>query len=75
VGVYFALTGIVDKQSVNHSAHEFVRSCVVLKDTATRQMRAAMASTQMIDRVWGIMKGDRRVVHELWFGRFREEGF
>lgn len=50
--------GVVDKAHVNHSQLEMVRSCEVLKNTDTRETRAAMASTQMIDRIWGLMKSD-----------------
>ena len=50
--------GIVDKHQVNHSEHEFIRSVEVLANVVTRQMRPGMAGTQMLDREFGVMKGE-----------------
>ena len=50
--------GIVDKHQVNHSEHEFIRSVEVIAHAETLQRRPGMAGTQMLDREWGIIKGE-----------------
>jgi len=48
--------GIVHHESVNHSEKEFARSVSVPRSTQAAGERPAMAGTQLIDRIWGIIK-------------------
>ena len=50
------LRGIVDAHAVRHSDFEFVGYVEALSSTRTRAMRPALASTQMLDREWGLLK-------------------
>ena len=51
-GCYQAVShrAIVDKTKVNHAGKEFVRSCEVLGNVASRAPRAALAGTMAIDQ-------------------------
>eukprot|EP00438_Fugacium_kawagutii_P032704 Skav204478 [mRNA] locus=scaffold5533:162641:166985:- [translate_table: standard] len=48
--------GVVDAHQVNHSEHEFARSVEVLANVKTRETRPGMASTNMLDGEWKLMK-------------------
>lgn len=50
--------GLVHKEAVVHEKKEFSRSCEVLANTLTRQMRPGMAGTQAIDSEWKYLKKD-----------------
>jgi len=48
--------GVVRHEWVNHSAKEFARSVDVPKFIDGSGMRSGMAGTQVIDRMWGLLK-------------------
>ena len=48
--------GVVDAHQVNHSAKEFARSIEALANVKSREVRPAMASTNMLDSEWKRIK-------------------
>ena len=56
--VHTSHPGIVDAHHVNHNDKEFARSVEALANTMTRKLRPATASSNAIEREWGIMKDE-----------------